>query len=468
MNPFADAPKEWTVGRVGMYCDVQLGKMLQNDPVSENDQLKPYLRAINVAKDRLDLSHQFSMWIRPQELDRFRLKKGDILVSEGGDSGRTVIFDSDQEYYFQNAINRLRPDSSERVDPRFLYYWFTYLKLSGYVDLICNVATISHFTAEKVKASPLIIPPLGIQRQIAQFLDSKIEKINQLIDKKLELWDRLAEKRQVLITQAVTKGSIGLYTEASGIVGFNDSAHIDGSWEKWKLAHAYENRHNRAIERVGEMNPFADAPKEWTVGRVGMYCDVQLGKMLQNDPVSENDQLKPYLRAINVAKDRLDLSHQFSMWIRPQELDRFRLKKGDILVSEGGDSGRTVIFDSDQEYYFQNAINRLRPDSSERVDPRFLYYWFTYLKLSGYVDLICNVATISHFTAEKVKASPLIIPPLGIQQQIVKFLDDELAKIDVLARKINEAIALLEEYRSALITSSVTGQISKLLRNDAG
>lgn len=206
MNLLESVPEDWIKATVGKYCDVQLGKMLQNDPVSEQDELKPYLRAINISKTGVDLSHEFRMWIRPSELERFRLCAGDILVSEGGDAGRTAVFCSNDEYYFQNAINRLRPQSYSKILPEFIYYWFTFLKVSGYVEMVCNVATIAHFTAEKVKAAPLVLPPLKAQQRIAQFLDQKTAQIDGLIEKKRALLERLAEKRQALITQAVTKG----------------------------------------------------------------------------------------------------------------------------------------------------------------------------------------------------------------------------------------------------------------------
>ena len=184
MNPFAQVPANWTKARVRNYCDVQLGKMLQNDPSSDLDELRPYLRAVNIGKEGLDLSHEFSMWIRPREVDRFRLVKRDILVSEGGDVGRTAIFDADGEYYFQNAINRVRPSHSGKISPEFVRYWFTFLKLSGYVEMVCNVATLAHFTAEKVKASPLAFPRLPIQRRIVRVLDERTSRIDALIEKK--------------------------------------------------------------------------------------------------------------------------------------------------------------------------------------------------------------------------------------------------------------------------------------------
>ena len=443
MSPLAATPENWTKASVGYFCDVQLGKMLQNDPSSEKDELKPYLRAINVGKEGLDLRHVFNMWIRPQEIDRFRLEKGDILVSEGGDAGRTVVFDVDGEYYFQNAINRVRPNSYGKIEPEFIYYWFTFLKITGYVEMICNVATIPHFTAEKVKAAPLALPPIDIQRQIVRFLDRETARIDRLIEKKHELMDCLAEKRQAQIIQAITNG-----LNSSSVSESKDTGDLRGDCS--------------ATEEACRMNPLAATPENWTKASVGYFCDVQLGKMLQNDPSSEKDELKPYLRAINVGKEGLDLRHVFNMWIRPQEIDRFRLEKGDILVSEGGDAGRTVVFDVDGEYYFQNAINRVRPNSYGKIEPEFIYYWFTFLKITGYVEMICNVATIPHFTAEKVKAAPLALPPIDIQRQIVRFLDRETARIDRLVVSIEASVVRLEEYKAAQVTAAVTGQLTEL------
>jgi type I restriction enzyme S subunit len=229
VNLLDQIPEHWVAASVGKYCDVQLGKMLQNDPDSERDELKPYLRAINVAKGGLDLSHEFKMWIKPNEITKFKLKKGDILVSEGGDAGRTAVFDCDEEYYFQNAINRVRPIEDGRILPEFIYYWFTFLKVAGYVEMICNVATIPHFTAEKVKAAPLALPPLDAQQRIARFLNEKTAQIDGLIEKKRVLLDRLAEKRQALITRAVTKGrNPAAPLKPSGIDWLGD---IPAEWE---------------------------------------------------------------------------------------------------------------------------------------------------------------------------------------------------------------------------------------------
>jgi type I restriction enzyme S subunit len=79
-----------------------------------------------------------------------------------------------------------------------------FLRESGYVELICNKSTIAHFTAEKVARSPVFVPPLDEQKQIAAYLDSETSKIDQLIDKANQSIALLKERRSSLISAAVT------------------------------------------------------------------------------------------------------------------------------------------------------------------------------------------------------------------------------------------------------------------------
>ena len=66
---------------------------------------------------------------------------------------------------------------------------------------------------------------------------------------------------------------------------------------------------------------------------------------------------------------------------------------------------------------------------------------------------------IPQITVEQVKNNPMLLPPLKEQKAIVDFLDKETSQIDSLIEKVKKSIELLKEYRLALITSTVTGQI---------
>ncbi len=216
---------------------------------------------------------------------------------------------------------------------------------------------------------------------------------------------------------------------------------------------AYPAYKESGVEWLGQI------PEAWEISTIGKTYSVQLGKMLQNDPQSPSDTFELYLRASNIKWEGVDYSDIKRMWFSSQEKKKYCLKNGDLLISEGGDAGRSCIFKeiSEDSIYIQNAINCV--SSPNENSTSFLYYWVFMLKSIGYIDMICNKATIMHYTAEKVKSTLLALPSLSEQRAIAAFLDGETARIDTLIAKQQRMIELLKERRSALITAAVTGKI---------
>jgi len=422
LNETAD---NWIRSSVGKYCDVQLGKMLQNDPSSEHDELKPYLRAINIAKNGLDLSHEFSMWIRPQEAQRFRLKKGDILVSEGGDAGRTAVFDVEDEFYFQNAINRVRPNSHTKIAPEFIFYWFTFLKASGYVEMICNVATIPHFTAEKVKAAPLVLPPIETQRRIARFLDEKTAQIDALIEKKRALLDWLAEKRQALITRAVTKG-------------LNPNVPMEPSGIDW----------------------LGDIPAHW--GLRGLTkCTTRVD---YRGATPEKSSIGVFLvTAKNIKCGQID--YEISQEYIPQDIYEQAMRRGlprlgEVLFTTEAPLGEIAQVDREDIALAQRIIKFTT--STPELENDYLAYWMMSMPFQAQIQSRGTGSTAIGLKASKIVDLPCLLPPKDEQMDIISHVRRSLAEIDEVEAAIKYSLALKTEYRAALITAAITGQIPEL------
>ena len=397
-------------------------KMLQPEPSSSLDTLEPYLRAANVFWEGVDISDIKEMWFSPYEKKLYELGPGDLMVCEGGDVGRSAIWKGNlQKLYIQNAIHRVRskPDYSNKI----LYYWMITLKSAGYIDLLCNKATIAHLTAVKLNELPVIFPPPDEQPTIINFLDRETAKINALVAKKEGQIELLQEKRIALISQAVTKG-------------LNPTVPMKDSGVEW----------------LGQI------PMHWDLKRLKNGFEVRLGKMLQPEPGTDNDTLEPYLRAANVFWEGIDVSDIKEMWLSPNEKNIYGIKSGDLIVCEGGDVGRSSLWDGKiYPCFIQNAVHRVRAKVNH--SNKFLYYWMFILKTEGYIDLICSKATISHLTAIKLNELPLIHPPIDEQVKIIEYLDQEILKIDGLIAKIREGIDKLKEYRTTLIFAAVTGKI---------
>ena len=90
-----EVPGHWAVASLKRGYQVVLGKMLQNDAISPEDELVPYLRAANIKWDGVDISDVKQMWVSPREINQLALSAGDLLISEGGDVGRSAIWNNE-------------------------------------------------------------------------------------------------------------------------------------------------------------------------------------------------------------------------------------------------------------------------------------------------------------------------------------------------------------------------------------
>ena len=189
------------------------------------------------------------------------------------------------------------------------------------------------------------------------------------------------------------------------------------------------------------------------------FAHVSLGR--QRSPKHENGPfLVPYLRAANVKDGQLDLSDVKVMNFTPNEQQFFHLRPGDVLVTEGSGSLRTVGASAvwsgeiDGVVCFQNTLLRLRP-RSETTDPRFLAWWARHAFVAGLFRSVATGANIYHVSAERVRSLPVSFPDLAAQQAIVDFLDVETARIDELIVKKRRLIGILYEWEQAQLVQHV-------------
>ena len=317
----------------------------------------------------------------------------------------------------------LRP--TDRVAPRFLFY---VLVSKGFVDTI-NAETFGakmpRADWEIVGHQPLPLPPRDTQQRIARFLDEKTARIDGLIEKKHTLLDRLAEKRQALVTRAVTKGlSPDVPMRPSGIDWLGD---IPEHWEVLPL--------RRIVSRVAT----GRTPPSTTID---YFADGILNWFTPGD-FSTGIELHESARKVTPEAIRDGVCTLFP-------------ERTVLLVGIGATLGKvavsTTIGSANQQ------INAILPDRSN--DPYFMAYF-----LHGYkteVQVASNGNTIGILNQDGTKSLLMPVPPLSEQREIVsKLINHDTQEVKIF-QQIGKSIRLLQDYRKALITAGVTGQIKEL------
>ena len=418
-----EVPKHWKVSLLKRRYQVTLGKMLKSKQTSPNETEEFYLRAANIHWRGVDTTDVKRMWFTEVEKKKLKLCKGDLLVSEGGDVGRSALWNDEiGGCYIQNSINRIR--AQEDADTRFLFYWMYFIKHADYIDMICNKATIAHFTVEKVEATPCVYPPLEEQKRIAAFLDKETTKIDTLIDKQEQLITLLVEKRQAIISHAVTRG-------------LNPNVRMKDSGIEW----------------------LREVPEHWEVKKLKHIVTKPL-MYGANEAAIDDDRDQPRFVRITDIRNNGTLREETFRSLPWHLANPYMLREGDVLLARSGATvGKSFIYSSDWgECCFAGYLIKASIDTS-KASP---YWFYRYTGSDYYWNWISSTliqATIQNVSAEKYNNFSLCIPPKQEQNRIISYLDKETAKIDTLIEKCETAIELLKERRTVLISAAVTGKI---------
>ena len=360
---------------------------------------------------------------KPAEADSRRFQKNDVLFNKLRPY-LAKVYHATFEGVSSGELLCLR--TSRAVEPRFLFF---VLVSKGFVDTI-NAETFGakmpRADWETVGHQPLPLPSLDAQRRIVRFLDEKMDRIDGLIDKKRKLLDRLAEKRQALITRAVTKGlNSDVPMKSSGVAWLGD---IPAHWDALPL------------KRVLASSTYGISASLESSGAIAV---LRMGN-LEDGEIDFSD-----LRFLDELDQDLLLDLNDVVFNRTNSLD---------LV------GKASIFRGGLSFPVSLASYLVRFRFTDRYDPEYANY------VMGTQVLMALGRTLALPSIGQANLNPsryaLIefpIPPYAEQTEIVAYLNARTNGICQIEAKVNQSIESLVEYRSALTTAAVTGQICELI-----
>lgn len=342
------------------------------------------------------------------ESGKYAVRAGDILYSKIRPALRKVAV-APRDGLCSADMYALRPRSSD-LTPTFLFYLLLSDGFYRYSLLESERVAMPKINREALGECPLVLPALDVQRRIADFLDRKTAAIDELIAKKERLVALLAEKRQALMLAA-------LFPDGEGSTDLADLV-ARGS------------------------HPVRPA---WSLLR----------------PVKE--QGFPHLRLLSVyrdhgvvPKDSRDDNHNRA----GEDLGVYqRVLVGDVVMNKMK-AWQGSIAVSDHEGIVSPDYQVLRP-SGASLRPRFLH---SLLRSQPYILEYARRAygvrpDQWRLMFDEFRSIPIPLPLLEQQDRIVERLDTTLSAEARAAEKVRVQIETLREYRQALITAAVTGQI---------
>ena len=150
------------------------------------------------------------------------------------------------------------------------------------------------------------------------------------------------------------------------------------------------------------------------------------------------------------------------MYFNDIEIEKCTVKKGDLLVCEGGDIGRAAIWNYNDEIRIQNHIHRLRPFIEINIE--FYYHILYYYKL---IDLISGKGIgIQGLSSNQLHSILIPIPPLSEQQRIVTKLNELLSFVDVIESDKTDLQDTIQLTKSKILDLAIRGKLVPQDPND--
>lgn len=304
----------------------------------------------------------------------------------------------------------------EKDCPRFMYWWLVsqYKNIRG----MASDDARDGLNLEMLGTIPCPLPSMPEQQKIAAFLDYKTQQIDQLIEKKKTLIEKLEEKRIAVITQAVTKG-------------LDKNAKLKPSGVDW----------------------LGDVPEHWEVMQFKDRCRVVSGQV---DPTAPDFEDLPLVAPDHIEKNSGRIIALESAKEQGAISGKYLFQEGDVLYSKIRPELNKLCIAPGQGLCSADMY-------AIRTEDGFLSIYLFFMMLSKYyfqyAVLESMRVAMPKINRESLGAFKILVPPVDEQEIIIQCITSELSAVEKSIDVAKRSVSTLEEYRSAIITSAVTGKI---------
>lgn len=351
--------------------------------------------------------------VSENQLRSRKLEVGDVLLEKSGGGpntpvGRVVVFRAalQEQAVPTNFVQLLRPNRRV-VDASFLAWTLHWWHMSGVAEAHQRATTnIRNLQTKSYLAEPFVVPPLPEQRRIVAAIEEHFSRL----DAAEESLSNATRRTQAFVASNV----------------------------------------NRAFDDLDERMP------------LGELAEVNGG--IQKQPKRRPTTNKfPFLRVANVKRNQLELDDVHEIELFGDEIDRYRLEKGDLLVVEGNGSpeqiGRSAVWEGEIDHcVHQNHLIRVRPGSD--LEPRFLnMFWNSSVNARQLASVASSTSGLYTLSTSKLKRVEIPVTSGPDQLRIADELDAVFEMAGQVQRGLDSAQRRASALRRAILAAAFSGQL---------
>lgn len=484
-------PSSWEWCRLGELGQTQTGTTPQKAKPEHYGDYIPFIKPGDIYRDRVDYSGEGLSELGLAESGR-RAKSDSILMVCIGTIGKCQRIDRDCA--FNQQINSFTPYSE--LDSR---YSLIACRSEGFQRSAWAASartTIAILNKGNWELLPLPLPPLAEQRRIVAKVDELMvlcdrleaqqadaESVHAALVKSLldtltqsqdaddfaANWQRLSQHFPTIFTteasvDALKQAVVELAVTGKLVSQSSEDEAASVFLERIKSARARLTpgkitKADKALPALtADALPFCQ-PFGWEWVRFDEVVLISGGLTLGRTFAGRELVSQPYLRVANVQRGHLALSEVKEVLVPPEEVEKYRLRPHDLLITEGGDwdkVGRTAIWRGEiEDCLHQNHVFKARPFISDFYDRWAELYLNSAVARSYFAGASKQTTNLASINMTQLKACLLPLPPLAEQHRIVAKVDELFALCDSLKAQIAESRAVQRQLATALVEQAV-------------
>jgi len=417
-----DIPEHWEVRKLKYNADILNGYAFKSDEYK--DIGVPIVRIGDLKNENfVNITGKYVSGEFKEIAKSFIIQKFDILVAlTGATIGKSSIYKHSEIALLNQRVGLIR--NKPEFNQHFLQKIIASDAFLEHVKLECGGSAQENIGKPELSNFLIQTPPPPEQTAIANFLDYKTAKIDRFIRKKKQLIKLLNEQKAAIINDAVTKG-------------LNPKTKMKPSGVEW----------------------LGDIPEHWEVRRIGVF-----GRFSKGGGISRAELLPEGKAAILYGdiytKYNFEAKNIINRVSEETANNSIKLEIGDLLLTGSGetkeDIGKCIAFLSEEDTYAGGDVIIFKQNDNDSL---FLSYALNSKGAVYQKILSAKGDIIVHIYGSKLKNIRIPIPPLSEQKLIVSHIQKETATLNTTIATIEKEIALVQEYRTALIAEAVTGKI---------
>lgn len=410
-------PENWCWVKFGTVCKFENGYAFKSDQFTKNQGI-PVIRISNIVDNSIVLDD--CVYTTEINIDsKYIIDKGDLLIAmSGATTGKNGIYYSDKIAYLNQRVGNIKV-----INERVLNSFFRNFYILNIEQQILNLAyggAQPNISSSKICDMSFPLPPLAEQQRIVERIESLFAKLDEAKQKAQDALDSFETRKAAILHKAFT-------------------GELTAQWRK-EHSETMESWEEKTLQAVCSMKITDGTHKTPT------YCDKGEGIPF----ISAKDVTTGKICWDNIKYITPDLHEELYARLAPQ-ID-------DILLAKNGTTGIAAIVETDRIFDLYVTLAVLRPDK-QIIMPRYL--------LNIVNSPICKNQFNDHLTGigvpnlhlRDIKAVIIKVPSIPEQTEIVRILDDLLAKEQQAKEAAEGVLEQIDIIKKAILARAFRGEL---------